>query len=632
MNPRRKTHHRRSRRASVLTQTVIFGGAVGVGVAALAIDTGLMFASKQELQNAADAAALAAASQLGQLGEMANLATVEASTYSELNKVAGLNVDLIESDVVFGHAVLNGEKFDFQPNEQPYDAVNVTLKRDNTVADGPVSMIFAKTFGVDGANITASATAMLVPRDIDLVIDLSGSMNDDSELRHYDDFASETSGTRPGVQINLEDVWAALPTGTGVNGIMNGANAAAPSHPPSSGSNHPGNGSGQPSAATGSGNGLSGPRFGWMTKFGNAVTLGQYTPVGDSGLYYIPRSSTCSDADVIANLTESGYSSAERTALLSGQYDGDSTMWRNRVKVLLGLAAWKSKKSGGKYTGGSGDGDNQVDSNELANQAPWTFDGGSWNSWVDYVSSSTSQMKQTDGNFRYRFGIKTFANYLLEQQSNNNSCPELVDAPEQPLQSVKDAVQAMIDLIISLETQDYMALETFAQYGYHELDLPDADSSSELVAALQEIPETLNARQAGHYTSVTNIGAGLDFAIDELTSSRARESAAKVVILLTDGKPNTNSSNTYVGNDDPEAIEWCLDRADQAKEMGMTVYTIGVGGDVNEDLCEQIATTPENYFFADSNPDPVTGEPMYVQQLNEIFETLGGKRPVRLIQ
>ena len=640
MHPNRKTALKTVRRASVLTQTVMFGSAVGVGMAALAVDTGLMYSSKAELQNAADAAALAAASQLGTTTDAQAMAGAEAAAFSSLNKVAGNYSDLMQSDVVFGHAVLNGTKFDFNPGDLPYDAVRVTLRRDQTAADGPVSMLFGKALGVEGANLQASATAMLTPRDISIVIDLSGSMNDDTELRHYKDFASETSGTRPGVKVNLEDVWLALPCQKGNNGVGNGIDPAPPGNP-SNYNDQPGTGPGSPNSQGGNtspgadpspGGGCGGPRWGWMTGFGNTITVGSYTPVGDPGFYYIPRYSTTTQADIVANLTEAGYSSAERTALLSGSSDSSTTNYKNRVKVLLGLAGWKSKKSGGKYNGGPGNGNDTVDNNELTQQASWSFAGGSWDDYFNYIMSGSTQMTATDSNFRYRYGIKTVVNYLLEKQANKDSCPELQDAPEMPLKSVKDAVQSMIDIIVSMETQDHVSLETFAQYGYHEVDLPDATTSSELYAALAEIPATLNQRQAGHYTSITNIGAGMQKGIQELTSPRARTSAAKVIIILTDGKPNTNSSGGSVGNDAPEAVNWALDQADEAKESGITVYTIGVGGDVNADLCEQMASEPEFYFYADSSPDPQTGSPMYVTQLQEIFNTLGTKRPVRLIQ
>jgi hypothetical protein len=634
------------RRASVMVQSIIFGSTVGLGVAALAVDTGLMFSAKQELRNAADAAALAAVSQLGATDDPTGTAATEAATFAALNKIAGLSADLnTDTGVVFGHAVMDGAKFDFLPEQTPYDAVRVTIRRDATVSDGPVSLLFAKAFGMDGANLRASATAMLVPRDIAVVIDLSSSMNDDSELRHYEDFPSESGGTRPGIQINLKDIWISLPIVKGNAGVGNGLDPPPPGNPhnendqPGTGPGHPANAGGNPNPGADPGEGVPrGPRFGWMTGWGQPIVLGSYSPTSDSGLYYIPRYSTCSDADVIANLTEAGYYPNERTALLSGQYDNDSTCYSNRVKVCLGLAGWKSKQKDtkneqmSKYTGGPGNGNNKVDSNELCQELSFNLGSGNWSDYLTYVAGS-SQMTQTDSNFRYRYGLKTFVNYLLEKYPANSQTPNLAGTPEEPLQSVKNATAAMIDLIVNLETQDHVSLETFAQYGYHAHDLTVPDSPDDLATLLLEIPATLNAHQAGHFTSVTNIGAGFQQALAEFTSIRARTSAAKVVILLTDGKPNVNQYDQYVGDNDPQAIDWADDRAAALRELGATIYTIGVGGDVNAELCQQLAGASERYFFADSTPDPEhDGQPMYVTQLQQIFQTLGGKRPVRLIQ
>jgi hypothetical protein len=658
MHLRKRIKSRILKRGSVLVQGVVFGGAVGVGVAALAIDTGLMFNAKQELRNAADATALAAASQLGETEGGTSLAGVEAVRFAALNEVAGLGISVdIDTDVTYGHAVMNGEKFDFQPGVLPYDAARITLRRDATVADGPVSLLFAKTFGMRGANLTATATAMLIPRDIALVIDLSGSMNDDSELRHYDDFPSEIPGDpdKPGVQIDLKDIWLALPILKGNSGVGNGLDPPPPGNPnsendaeadatydqPATGPGNPMNAGGNPDPGAEPLGGTlnpTGPRWGWMTGWGEPVVLGSYTPVGDFGLYRIPRNAACQDADVAANLTESGYTANERAALLHAVHDEVATNYRNRVLVMTGLAGWKSKKMIGtekdsKYTGGPGNGDDVIDTNELTQQIGYTFAAGSWENYIDYVKSGTVEMVETDSNFRYQYGIKTFTNYLLEKRAQNAQCPELAAAPEEPLYSVKNAVQAMVDELISLETQDYLSLETFAQYGYHAHDLTVPASPELLADAWQEIPDTLDTYQAGHYTSTTNIGAGLQEGIDELTSVRARTATSKIIILLTDGKPNVNEYDAYVGNNHAEAIAWVEASADEAKELGMTIYTIGVGGDVNPELLADIATSVDHYFFADNSPDPDNdGQPMYVTQLQQIFQTLGGNRPVRLIQ
>ncbi|MCG8403852.1 MAG: VWA domain-containing protein [Phycisphaerales bacterium] len=632
----------RARRGSIMVQTTVFGSAVGLGVAALAVDTGLMYGAKQELQSAADAAALAAASQLGTTANPTDMALAEAAKYASQNSIMGDNADLIQTDLVFGHATMSGDdKFDFHANTQPYDAVKVTLRRDQSASDGPVSLLFARTFGLTETQMEASAVAMLVPRDIALVIDLSGSMNDDSELRHYDTFASEKSGTIDGVQINLKDIWLALPVNKGCAGIKNGSNPSSPGAP-AAGDSQPATGAGSPQVeggnpdpgdepAGGSSN-PTGPRWGWMTGFGDPVTLNVYNPTNDDGLYYIPRYYTCTDPDVIANLTEAGYTSSERSALLSSQYDYQSTYYRNRVKVLLGLAGWKSGKSGAKFSSG-GNGNSIVGSSELTQEVSYPFADGSWSDYVDYVKSSSTWMEDTDSDLRYRYGIKTFVNYLLEDRANHGDTPELADAPEEPLYSVKDAVQTMINEIVTLDTQDHVSLETFGQYGIHRMDLSIPDSGQTLAEALQLIPTNLNTYQAGHDTSTTNIGAGMNKAIAELTSSRARTAASKVIIMLTDGKPNVNEYNSYVGNNHADAIDWAIDQAAEAKNMGMTVYSIGVGGDVNEDLCIDMASTAEHYYFADNAPDPDNNnEPYYVNQLKQIFQTLGGKRPVRLIQ
>ncbi len=626
----------RSRRATVLVQAVFFGGAVGIGVAALAVDTGLMYGAKQELQAAADSAALAAASRLGLDPGAEAKAIQEGKTFAGLNNIMGDNADLVDADVVFGHAELVNGKYVFTPGAQPRDAVRVTLRRDASAADGPVSLTFAKVFGMEGARLAASATAMLVPRDMAMIVDLSGSMNDDSELRHYTTFASETSGTIDGVQINLQSIWSSLPVAKGKAGIKNGQNPSAPGAA-AAGDNQPGNYSGSPVNASGagptSGDGV-GPRFGWMTAFGDPVELGEYNPKTDGGLYHIPYRAACSDADVLANLTEAGYNEAERTALLSPPSNESSANYIRRVRVCLGLAGWKSGKSGSpKYTSTGGDGDNNVESAEIVQGVSYPFKSGSWDDYIDYMTDTGTFMYDTDSNLRYRYGLKTFTNYLLERRASNDATPELVDAPEEPLFSVKNAVQTLVDELVALDSNDHLSLETFAQYGQHRMDLTVPEPGEDLAVLLQGIADNARTYQASHDTAYTNIGAGMHKAIQELESERGRGAANKVIILLTDGKPNVSSSNGYVGNNHSSAISWCMDRSDYAKEHGMTVFTIGVGGDVDHDLLTDMASGESFYYFADNAPDPDNdGLPLYVNQLKEIFKQIGGRRPIRLIQ
>lgn len=624
------------RRGTAVVQTAVFGGLVGLGAMALTVDTGIEFNTRGELQAAADAAALAGALQLGSGENATTNARQTAAAVAAQNKVRGTAAFVhATTDVVFGHAVLNGAKYSFQENVQPFDALKVTVRRDGSDAQHPkVPLMFGSLLFPSGASISASATAMLVPRDIAIVFDLSGSMNDDSELRHYKNFTSEIQGTRPAVQVNLKDIWTELPATRGRAGIRNGNNPSSPPSSTTANEAQPSNGAGPPRSnrgnpdpneePSGGSPNDAGPRVAWMTDWGTPLTLGQYNPATDWGLYYIPRNSTCSSTDVVENLSTSGYSSAERTALLSGAYDSNFTYYTNRVRVLLGISGWKSGKSGGKYTG-TGNGDDRVDSGELTSTIGWPWPGGSYTDYVSYVSANNTQMYYTDNNLRYRYGLKTLVNYMLERWANNDDCPDLPDAPEMPITSAKDAVKAMIDLIVNLDTQDRCSLEVFATSARHEVNLTIPGPGQSLASALAVIPNTLYQRQAGHYDNTTNIGAGLQYGINELTSTRARSAAAKTIILLTDGKPNVGS-----GSMSPDA--YTIDRATAAAAQNMTIYAIGLGGDADPDLLNSVANIGNGeYYYADSAPGP-DGRPLYMSQLNSIFEQLGGKRPVRLIK
>jgi hypothetical protein len=614
------------RRASVVVYTTVSLTAM-VGMAALAVDVSMMYTAKAELQRAADAAALAAAAELvnSDPDEREALALQVAEAYAAENPVLGAGAGLDSpGDVEFGKAVYDeySGRFAFDPGGEPTDAVRVTVKRPSGGDAGPIQFAFARIFGYDTKDMQARAAAVLVPRDIAVVIDLSGSMNDDSELRHYRPYTGDSGDPRDAVAVNIYDIWTALPIEKGNAGVGNGIDPPPPGNPNSE-NDHPGTGPGAPGNAGGNPDpgadpDVRGPRWGWMTGWGVNQNDADYSPADDPGLYYIPRYEPCTDPDVIENLATAGYSAQEQAALLSDTYDYSYTYYRNRVRVLLGLSGWKSKKPGGKYTGGPGNGNDTIDDNELWQNVSYPFSSGSWTDYVNYVYSSSTRMAQTDPQLRYRYGIKTAVNYLLEKRPKYSQTEYLFDTPEQPLQAVKDAVQAMTDVIVGLESLDHVSLEVFATTANHELDLSDD---------LQSLPDHLNEMQAGHYDTTTNLGGGIGQAINELTGERARSGAAKVIVVMSDGKPNIDRYGNYVGDGDPEVREYCLEQAQVAVDGTMRIYSISVGYDVDQELMAEIAALGRGeHFHAEGTPEE------YADQLEAIFETLGGKRPVALIE
>ena len=141
-----------------------------LGLAALAIDTGYVMVTKNELQNVADGAALAATRQLGAVYEKMSYEAQQlyicdpsaiipvAKDVAQKNKVAGMSITVEQSDVVIGR--WDSDTHTFSATLDQPDAVKVTARRD-THANGPISTFFAKILGIDTANVRADATAAL---------------------------------------------------------------------------------------------------------------------------------------------------------------------------------------------------------------------------------------------------------------------------------------------------------------------------------------------------------------------------------------------------------------------------------------------------------------------------------------
>jgi len=172
---KRRPTTRPSRRAAVIV-LFLFCLIGLLGMMAFAVDVGYIVLVRTQLQAAADSAAMAAAAQLGtSTGQVVNTA----QEYAGFHSVGGKALNLGTNDVEFG--LWDATTRTFTPTTQMANAVRVTTRRDNGSVDGSVPLFFGRVFNRDRANLSASAVAMANPRDIAFVVDLSGSMNDDSE-------------------------------------------------------------------------------------------------------------------------------------------------------------------------------------------------------------------------------------------------------------------------------------------------------------------------------------------------------------------------------------------------------------------------------------------------------------------
>jgi Flp pilus assembly protein TadG len=143
--------------------------------AALALDVGNVMVVRNELQNISDGAALAGARYLGMAYEgmsyleqqdPAKIAFYGPGTISTAQEVGtsnsaeGIaNVKILASDIELGQWDRTKTP-QFQETAPPWDAVRVTVRKDGT-ANTSVVTYFARLFGMDTINVSASAIAAL---------------------------------------------------------------------------------------------------------------------------------------------------------------------------------------------------------------------------------------------------------------------------------------------------------------------------------------------------------------------------------------------------------------------------------------------------------------------------------------
>ncbi|MBN2580316.1 MAG: VWA domain-containing protein, partial [Pirellulales bacterium] len=157
--------------------------------------------------------------------------------------------------------------------------------------------------------------------------------------------------------------------------------------------------------------------------------------------------------------------------------------------------------------------------------------------------------------------------------------------------------------------------------------------------------------QATHYqtpddTFSTNTATsyGLKTAIDYLQSPAARTHANKVVVLVTDGRPNVYSSSWGISTTVPPAYN-NLDWGDNAKDSSLVqaiaiqgnkwlFYPVGLGFDCDSNFMDHM------YSVAKGQNDPslscpynVGGDPYQIEEeLRRVFNKIISNPKLRLVQ
>ena len=195
---------------------------------------------------------------------------------------------------------------------------------------------------------------------------------------------------------------------------------------------------------------------------------------------------------------------------------------------------------------------------------------------------------------------------------------------------------------------DY-AVEARIETGLNE---DGADATVDLGADLmstryQDVNTIQKHKQAGHYSSNTATGDGIQKGI-ELLNSNGRYGAQKAILLMTDGVPNISPSGfnlpsdwnwnellDYDGNGSADyttssrSAQYALYQAKLAADNDIVIHTLCVGAGADTDLLKAISKISGGYDIVVPAGTSVTAQESL---LREAFGVLAGQvPPARLV-
>jgi Mg-chelatase subunit ChlD len=189
--------------------------------------------------------------------------------------------------------------------------------------------------------------------------------------------------------------------------------------------------------------------------------------------------------------------------------------------------------------------------------------------------------------------------------------------PPEPLESAKKAAASFVRLV---RNTDQMGYVTYATTPSQPIEQTLTNNLALIDSAIQ------NTKMGEDGVQYTNMGDAFAVALTELTSSRHRDNARKVLVFLTDGDV-TRPVNPQTGEPDRlYAANYALEMAKKAKDAEVTIYTIGFGDFFNSEgsevardieLIKSLASDPALYFEA---PTVAKLQAVYQQIANDLCE------------
>jgi len=137
----------------------------------------------------------------------------------------------------------------------------------------------------------------------------------------------------------------------------------------------------------------------------------------------------------------------------------------------------------------------------------------------------------------------------MEVRGQYNQTSDLWKVSEQPVTALKDSFSIFLSYLEAAPTDDRVGLVIYTAAN------SKAIVEHSLTTEFDEVSDTVQHRQAGHYDPYTNIGDGIRYGRDDLEDF-GRVGAFKKIVLMTDGLANrpTGVNAAQYTRDQPNSV------------------------------------------------------------------------------